>query len=194
MNLETFTNKDFAFLYNLSKGKLIEVAIEKLLLKIGAEVKRIGIEHIGQGFLDDLKNENSNVATNLRLLPDFLVRFSNQQVKFIEVKYRADGHILLMDLVKYIEGIDFIIASDNELFYLTSGDIDSLHKEFDNLSHTKIIELKTPINLCNFLSKDQDAVKLQKAVEEIKSYIKWLMPKIPKSWSSVPPLAIVNTR
>jgi hypothetical protein len=188
MDTEVFGVKEFEFLYNNSKGKLIELAIEKFLLKVKADVRRIGVEHIGQGFLTELRYKNSSIAQNLKMLPDFLVRFPDNSVKFIEVKYRGDGNFDIADLLKYIQGVDFIIVSEDEIFYLTSKQVDTLctnNNEQVGKKGGALINLSTPFDICDFLIDEQSKSQAIKALNEMKQYVKWLMPQMPKKFGDV---------
>lgn len=73
------------------KGRIAETLIEELFLSLGYNVFRYGMENTVPGIMKLLKGVRSDVADNIRRMPDFVIQHPERKdVYFIEVKFRKD--------------------------------------------------------------------------------------------------------
>jgi len=87
--------------YNMIKGRIAETLIQELFLSLGYNVFRYGMENTIPGIMELLKGVKSEVATEIRRMPDFVVQNPhNKDVFFVEVKFRASGEFSAKDLPK----------------------------------------------------------------------------------------------
>ena len=95
------SDKDKNYRYNMIKGRIAETLIQELFLSLGFNVFRYGMENTIPGIMELLKGVNSDVAQNIRRMPDFVVQNpKDNHVYFIEVKFRKSGTFALKDLPK----------------------------------------------------------------------------------------------
>lgn len=95
------SEKDRNYRYNMIKGRIAETLIQELFLSLGYNVFRYGMENTIPGIMDLLKGVRSEVATEIRRMPDFVVQNpANKDVFFVEVKFRASGEFTVKDLPK----------------------------------------------------------------------------------------------
>lgn len=87
------------FNYNLTKGRIAEILIERLFVDLGFQVFQYGMENTIPGIKDLLGGIEDEVAMNIRRMPDLVV-FKDDRAHFIEVKFRADGCFKLKDIDK----------------------------------------------------------------------------------------------
>src|SRR3989344_9024543 len=74
------------------KGRVAESLIEELFLSLNYGVFRYGMENTIPGIVGLLQDIDSEVASNIRKMPDFVIQHpQNKEVYFIEVKFRASG-------------------------------------------------------------------------------------------------------
>ena len=85
--------------YNMIKGRIAETLIQELFLSLKYNVFRYGMEHTVPGITDLLKGIKSEVAYQIRKMPDFVIQ-KDKSVFFIEVKFRANELFKLIDLDK----------------------------------------------------------------------------------------------
>ena len=87
--------------YNMIKGRIAETLIQELFLSLGFNVFRYGMENTIPGIMELLKGVKSDVASEIRRMPDFVIQNpNNNSVHFIEVKFRTSGSFKLKDLSK----------------------------------------------------------------------------------------------
>lgn len=87
--------------YNMIKGRIAETLIQELFLSLGYNVFRFGMENTIPGIMELLKGVRSDVAQEIRRMPDFVIQNpKNKDVYFIEVKFRANGEFRVADLPK----------------------------------------------------------------------------------------------
>src|SRR3989339_2124973 len=79
------------------KGRIAETLVEELFLSLNYNVFRYGMENTVPGVMDLLKGVRSDVANNIRRMPDFVVQ-KEKEVYFIEVKFRANEQFRYKDL------------------------------------------------------------------------------------------------
>jgi hypothetical protein len=105
------SDKDYNYRYGMIKGRIAETLIQELFLSLGYNVFRYGMENTVPGIMELLKGVRSDVAQEIRRMPDFVIQNpKTKDVHFIEVKFRASGEFRLSDLPKnYPYGNAYII-------------------------------------------------------------------------------------
>lgn len=84
--------KDLSYRYNMIKGRIAETLIQELFLSQKFNVFSYGMENTIPGIMELLKGVKSEVADEIRGMPDFVVQNpKTDEVYFIEVKFRANG-------------------------------------------------------------------------------------------------------
>lgn len=108
---EGLTDKERIYRYNMIKGRIAETLIQELFLSLGYNVFRYGMENTIPGIMELLKGVKSDVATEIRRMPDFVIQNpKTNEVFFIEVKFRKSGEFLPKHLPKdYPYGNAYII-------------------------------------------------------------------------------------
>ena len=95
------TEKDRNYRYNMIKGRIAETLIQELFLSLNYNVFRYGMENTIPGIMDLLKGVRSDVADDIRRMPDFVIQNPNtNEVYFVEVKFRASGEFSKSHLPK----------------------------------------------------------------------------------------------
>ncbi|WP_417601051.1 hypothetical protein [Owenweeksia hongkongensis] len=95
------TERDRNYRYNMIKGRIAETLIQELFLSLGYNVFRYGMENTIPGIIELLKGVKSEVAYEIRRMPDFVIQNPRtSDVHFVEVKFRASGSFALKDLPK----------------------------------------------------------------------------------------------
>ncbi len=93
------TKREGRYKEGMIKGRIAETLIEELFLSLGYNVFRYGMENTVPGIMDLLKGVRSDVATNIRRMPDFVIQHPQRKdVFFIEVKFRRDEEFKKSDL------------------------------------------------------------------------------------------------
>jgi len=67
---------------NMIKGRIAETLVEELFLSMKYSVFRYGMENTVPGVMDLLKGVRSDVANNIRRMPDFVVQ-KGKEVYFV---------------------------------------------------------------------------------------------------------------
>ena len=94
-------SKERAYSYNKIKGSIAETLIQELFLTLDYNVFRYGMENTIPGIMHLLKGVRSDVANDIKRMPDFVVQNpDNGNVYFIEVKFRASGEFTQDNLPK----------------------------------------------------------------------------------------------
>jgi hypothetical protein len=94
-------DKEWGWRYNMIKGRIAETLIQELFLSLKYNVFRYGMEHTVPGITELLKGVKSEVAYQIRKMPDFVIQHANtKDVFFVEVKFRANETFTLKDLDK----------------------------------------------------------------------------------------------
>ncbi len=147
------------------KGRIAETLIEELFLSLGYDVFRYGMENTVPGIMKLLKDVKGDVATNIRRMPDFVVK-KNDEVFFVEVKFRASETLTKKDLPKdypfmnayfilvskkHIKCITYQELMDGKEITSTTQNYLGKRKEFD-------LEKETVIDFCNFAVKFFESV------------------------------------
>ncbi len=95
------SDKQHNYRYNMIKGRIGETLIQELFLSLKFNVFRYGMENTIPGIMDLLKGVRSDVADEIRRMPDFVIQNpKTNEVFFIEVKFRASGTFTQKDLPK----------------------------------------------------------------------------------------------
>ena len=94
------SDKDYQFRYGMIKGRIAETLVQELFLSLGYSVFRYGMENTIPGIMELLKGVRSDVAQEIRRMPDFVVQKKGSDVFFIEVKFRASEEFRFKDLPK----------------------------------------------------------------------------------------------
>ena len=95
------TDKERSYRYGMIKGRIAETLVQELFLSLGYNVFRYGMENTIPGIMELLKGVRSDVATEIRRMPDFVMQNpKSKDVYFIEVKFRASGEFKKKDLPK----------------------------------------------------------------------------------------------
>ena len=97
--IEGLSDKDRNFRYGMIKGRIAETLIQELFLSLGYNVFRYGMENTIPGIMELLKGVRSDVAQEIRRMPDFVMQNpKTKDVYFIEVKFRKNGEFKPKDL------------------------------------------------------------------------------------------------
>jgi hypothetical protein len=95
------TDNEHQYRYGMIKGRIAETLIQELFLSLGYNVFRYGMENTIPGIMELLKGVRSDVAQEIRRMPDFVIRNpKTKDVYFIEVKFRSSGEFNYKDLPK----------------------------------------------------------------------------------------------
>jgi hypothetical protein len=126
---ETNLNEiDLSRRYNNIKGRIAETLIQELFLSMGYNVFSYGMENTIPGIMKLLKNVRSDVATDIRRMPDFVVQNpNNNEVHFVEVKFRANESLTRKDLGKDYPWTNafFILVSKKHIKCITFAELES---------------------------------------------------------------------
>src|SRR3989338_8720248 len=91
-NSKGLSKEEKGYKEGIIKGRIAETLIEELFLSLNYGVFRYGMEKTIPGIVGLLQDVDSEVASNIRKMPDFVIQHpQNKEVYFIEVKFRAIG-------------------------------------------------------------------------------------------------------
>ncbi len=161
------TDKDWAYRYGMIKGRIAETLIQELFLSLGYNVFRYGMENTIPGIMELLKGVRSDVAQEIRRMPDFVIQNPNsKEVYFIEVKFRASGEFRAKDLPKNYPYINayIILVSKKHIKCLTVEELNNgseITPETRNyLGNRKEFDLDKDVivDFCNFAIQFFDKV------------------------------------
>jgi len=160
-------DKENKYREGMIKGRIAETLIEELFLSLNYNVFRYGMENTVPGIMKLLKGIRSDVADNIRRMPDFVIQHPERKdVYFVEVKFRAKEIFSKKDLPKNypFENAYFIIVSKKHIKCITYHELMEgkeispttqnylgKRKEFD-------LDKEIIINFCNFAVKFFDKV------------------------------------
>jgi len=104
-------DKAWNYRYNMIKGRIAETLIQELFLSLKFNVFKYGMENTIPGIMDLLKGVRSEVANEIKRMPDFVIQDNrNAAVYFVEVKFRANESFKYSNLPKdYPYGNAYII-------------------------------------------------------------------------------------
>jgi hypothetical protein len=144
------------------KGRIAETLIEELFLALGYNVFRYGMENTVPGIMKLLRGVRSDVAKNIRRMPDFVIQSQDtKDVFFLEVKFRKNEQFSISDLpIDYpFTNCYFIIVSKNHIKCITYPELKEgktiSEKSHNYLGSRKEFNLKKEviIDFCNFAVK-----------------------------------------
>lgn len=152
-------DKDKNYRYNMIKGRIAETLIQELFLSLGYNVFRYGMENTIPGIMELLKGVKSEVAEEIKRMPDFVIQNpKTAEVFFIEVKFRSSENFNLKDLPKGYpyDNAFIILVSKKHIKCITVDELKGgkeisptstnylgSRKEFD-------LDKKVIIDFCNF--------------------------------------------
>ena len=116
------SKRDSNYKVGMIKGRIAETLIEELFLSLDYNVFRYGMENTVPGIMELLKGVRSDVATNIRRMPDYVIQHrKTKEVFFIEIKFRANEEFKKSDLPKDYpyENCYFIIVSKKHIKCIT---------------------------------------------------------------------------
>ena len=83
------------------KGRIAETLIQELFLSLGYNVFRYGMENTIPGIMELLKGVKSEVAEEIKRMPDFVIQNPKKnEFFFVEVKFRSNETFSIKDLPK----------------------------------------------------------------------------------------------
>ena len=155
-------DKESYFRENMIKGRIAETLIEELFLSLDYNVFRYGMENTVPGIMNLLKGVRSDVANDIRRMPDFVVQHPERKdVYFVEVKFRASETFSKKDLPKNypFENAYFIVVSKKHIKCITYQELidgkEVSPKSQNYLGKRKEFNLEKDviIDFCNFAVK-----------------------------------------
>jgi len=91
--------KQSSYREGMIKARIAETLIEEMFLSLGYNVFRYGMENTVPGIMNLLKGVRSDVAKNIRRMPDFVIQSpETKDVFFVEVKFRKNEEFSIYDL------------------------------------------------------------------------------------------------
>lgn len=108
------------------KGRIAETLIQELFLSLGYNVFRFGMENTIPGIMELLKGVRSDVALEIRRMPDFVMQNpKSKEVYFVEVKFRASGGFSKKDIPKNYpyENAYIVLVSKKHIKCVTVSEI-----------------------------------------------------------------------
>lgn len=153
------SDKEKKYRYGMIKGRIAETLIQELFLSLGYNVFRYGMENTIPGIMELLKGVRSDVAQEIRRMPDFVMQNpKTKDVYFVEVKFRASGEFKLKDLPKNYpyENAYIILVSKKHIKCITVRELQE-NKEITPTSHNYLgnrkefdLDKDIIIDFCNF--------------------------------------------
>jgi hypothetical protein len=159
---EGLSDKEHYYRYSMIKGRIAETLIQELFLSLSFNVFRYGMENTIPGIMELLKGVKSEVANEIRRMPDFVIQNPrNNDVYFVEVKFRANETFTRKDLPKdyawhnafiivvskkHIKCISFHELEDGKEINPTSHNYLGNRKEFE-------LDKKVIVEFCDFAVK-----------------------------------------
>lgn len=151
--------KQHNYRFNMIKGRIAETLIQELFLQLEYNVFRYGMENTIPAIMTLLKGVKTEVANDIKSMPDFVIQNPrNNEVYFVEVKFRASGTLTRKDLPKDFAwgNTYFILVSKKHIKCITFEELDNggeitptsknylgNRKEFD-------LDKETIIEFCDF--------------------------------------------
>lgn len=153
------SEKERSYRYGMIKGRIAETLIQELFLSLNYNVFRYGMENTIPGIMELLKGVRSDVAQEIRRMPDFVMQNpKTKDVYFVEVKFRASGEFKLKDLPKNYpyENAYIILVSKKHIKCITVTELQD-GKEITPTSHNYLgnrkefdLDKEVIIDFCNF--------------------------------------------
>jgi len=153
------TDKEHNYRYGMIKGRIAETLIQELFLSLGYNVFRYGMENTIPGIMELLKGVRSDVAQEIRRMPDFVMQNpKNKDVYFVEVKFRSNGEFTPKDLPRNYpyNNAYIILVSKKHIKCITVAELLE-GKEITPASHNYLgnrkefdLDKKVIIDFCDF--------------------------------------------
>ena len=114
------SKKEGKYKEGMIKGRIAETLIKELFLTLDYNVFRYGMENTVPGIMKLLKGVRSDVANDIRRIPDFVIQ-KDKEVFFVEVKFRTSEEFSIKDLPKNypFENAFFILVSKKHIKCIT---------------------------------------------------------------------------
>jgi hypothetical protein len=153
------SDKERSYRYGMIKGRIAETLIQELFLSLGYNVFRYGMENTIPGIMELLKGVRSDVAQEIRRMPDFVMQNpKTKDVYFVEVKFRASEEFSLKNLPKNYpyENAYIILVSKKHIKCITVAELlegkDITPTSQNYLGRRKEFDLDKDviIDFCNF--------------------------------------------
>lgn len=160
------SERELEYRHNMIKARIAETLVEELFLSMEWGVFRYGMENTIPGVMKLLRGVRSDVADNIKRMPDFVVQDKNRNVYFIEVKFRASEEFSRRDLPKDYpyENAYIILVSKKHIKCITVQELNE-GKEItpstrNYLGNRKEFDLDKDIiiSFCDFAVKFFDSV------------------------------------
>ncbi len=148
------------------KARIAETLVEELFLSMEWGVFRYGMENTIPGVMKLLRGVRSDVAENIKRMPDFVVQDKQRNVYFIEVKFRANETYNSDDLPKDYpyDNAFFIVVSKKHIKCITVPELRE-GKEISPTSRNYLgsrkefdLDKDTIIQFCEFAVRFFDGV------------------------------------
>ncbi len=153
------SDQEKTYRYGMIKGRIAETLIQELFLSLGYNVFRYGMENTIPGIMELLKGVRSDVAQEIRRMPDFVMQNpKTKDVYFVEVKFRANGEFKFKDLPKNYpyENAYIILVSKKHIKCITVIELQE-GKEITPTSHNYLgnrkefdLDKEVIIDFCKF--------------------------------------------
>jgi hypothetical protein len=167
LNKSTISEKESGFIENMIKGRIAETLVEELFTYLGYSVFRYNMANTVPGVMQLLKGVRSDVASNLKKMPDLVIQDPNSgNVYFADVKFRKNETFTLKDISSDYpyENCYFIVVSKKHIKCIAYHELKE-GKEItpssrNYLGNRKEFELDKDviIKFCDFAVKFFDAV------------------------------------
>lgn len=159
--MSILTKREKRYKEGMIKGRIAETLVEELFLSLGYGVFRYGMENTVPGVMELLRGVRGDVAQNIRRMPDFVIQDKNNDVYFIEVKFRAKEEFKFKELPKDYpyKNCYFIVVSKRHIKCITYEELKEGKGITPNcqnyLGNRKEFELdkKVIIEFCKFAVK-----------------------------------------
>ena len=160
------SDRELEYRHNMIKARIAETLVEELFLSMDWGVFRYGMENTIPGVMKLLRGVRSDVAENIKRMPDFVVQDKDRNVYFVEVKFRASEEFSIRDLPhdypyenayiilvskKHIKCITVQELKEGKEITPSSRNYLGNRKEFD-------LDKETIISFCDFAVKFFDNV------------------------------------
>ncbi len=125
---EGLSSYEYTRSFSMIKGRIAETLVEEMFLRLGYSVYRCGMENSFPEVMQYLARDRGHIARHIRKMPDLAIRDQrNDQLLFVEVKFRAEGAFSYEDL-----GTDYpyddayiIVVSRRHIKCLTARELKS---------------------------------------------------------------------
>ncbi|WP_321418116.1 hypothetical protein [uncultured Methanomethylovorans sp.] len=167
LNKSTISEKESGFIENMIKGRIAETLVEELFTYLGYSVFRYNIVNTVPGVMQLLKGVRSDVASNIKKMPDLVIQDPNSgKVYFTDIKFRKNESFTLDDIGSDYpyENCYFIVISKKHIKCITYQELKEgkgiTPSSRNYLGNRKEFELDKDviIKFCDFAVKFFDAV------------------------------------